>query len=94
LDKKDILELDNIRLSLLRYSIITSHILNLNYLFDGENFEILDFESNFNKKLISEMLHIKEQSNGINSQKDTELFDHFYYYLLDVSLITNFKFLI
>jgi len=34
LDKKDILESDNIRLNSLRHSIITSHIINLNYLFD------------------------------------------------------------
>jgi len=37
----------------------------------------------YNKKLVPEMLHIKEQKNGINSQKDTELLDEAYYCLLD-----------
>jgi len=35
----------------------------------------MDSESNYNKRLVSEMLHIKEQRNGINLQKDTELLD-------------------
>jgi len=48
---------------------VTEHILNLNHKFDWENVKILDTKSNYNKRLISEMLHIKEQTNGINSQK-------------------------
>jgi len=36
-----------------------------------------------NKRLVSEMLHIKEQKNRVNSQKDTELLDDAYYCLLD-----------
>jgi len=47
-------------------------------------FQILDTESNYNKRLISEMLHIKEQSNGINLIKDTEFLDESYYCLLDI----------
>jgi len=44
----------------------------------------MDSESNYNKRLISEMLHIKEQKNSINLQKDTELLDKSYFYLLDI----------
>jgi len=45
--------------------------------------KILDHEPNYNKRLVSEMLHIREQKNDINSQKDTELLDETYYCLLD-----------
>jgi len=44
----------------------------------------MDSESNYNKRLVSEMLHIKEQRNGINLQKDIELLDEFYFYILDI----------
>jgi len=44
---------------------------------------ILDSESNYNKKLILEMLHIKEQFNSINSQKNTEFLDDSYFCSLD-----------
>jgi len=66
-----------------RHLIISEHILNYNYSFDWEKVEILDRESNYYKRLIYEMLHIKEQKNGINSQKDTEFLEEFYYCLLN-----------
>jgi len=34
--------------------------------------------------LVSEMLHIKEQLNGLNTQKDTELLDNAYSDILDM----------
>jgi len=44
--------------------------------------EILDVERNFNKRLISEMINIKSQKNGINLQTDIEILDraHFSYF--------------
>jgi len=41
--------------------------------FDWDNIQILDTEPNYYKRSISEMLHIKEQANGINAQTDIEL---------------------
>jgi len=46
----------------------------------------MDIESNFNKRLISETLHIKEQLNDINLKK-VESLDDVYVYLL--TLISN-----
>lgn len=41
-------------------------------------------ESNYSKRLISEMLYsIKEQRNEINLQKDIERLDNSYFYLLN-----------
>jgi len=61
--------------------------------FDWDNIQILDTEPNYYKRSISEMLHIKEQANGINAQTDTELLDESYFDVLDsfqvISLIYN-----
>jgi len=42
---------------------------------DWDNTAILDREANYNKRLILEMIQIKEQKNGkfANSQKNTEM---------------------
>jgi len=66
-----------------RHSVISEHILNCNHRFDWEKIEILDTESNYNKRLVSEILHIKKQKNGINSPKDTEFLEVSYYCLLN-----------
>jgi len=47
--------------------------------FDWEGVEILDVERNFNKHLISEMINIKSQKNGINLQTDIEALDPAYF---------------
>jgi len=75
---------NNIKLDETRHSVITDHIVNHKHTFDWNNVRIMDSESNYNKRLVSEMLHIKEQRKGINLQKDTELLDESYFYLLDI----------
>jgi len=66
-----------------KHSVISEHIVNFSHDFDWENFIILDSEYNYNKRLASEMLHIKEQKNGINSQKDTDFLDESYFCILN-----------
>jgi len=72
-----------------RHSVISGHIIK-NHNFDWDNIAILDRKANYNKRLISKMIQIKEQKNGINSQKDTEMLDDFYFCLLDA--LANNKF--
>jgi len=74
----------NQKLTPLKHSVITEHILKHSHSFDWEKVEILDTEPNFFKRSVSEMLHIKEQLNGINAQKDTELLDDAYHDILDI----------
>jgi len=64
-------------------NVISEHILNFKHNFNWDNVKILDREPNWHKRLISEMLHIKEQKNGINLQRDTELLNESYFGLLD-----------
>jgi len=74
---------NNIKLDESKHSVISEHILNFKHKFDWDNVKVLDREPNWYKRLISEMLHIKEQKNGINLQKDTELLNESYFGLLN-----------
>jgi len=73
---------NNIRMDEIRHSIITDHILNHQHTFDWNIIKIMDSESNYNKRLISEMLHIKDKKNSINSRKDIKLLDESYICLI------------
>ena len=74
--------MNNIKLDPTKHSVISEHIIDCGHSFDWNKVSILDSESNFHKRIISEMIHIKEQKNGINSNKDTELLDNSYFDLL------------
>jgi len=75
---------NNIKSVSSKHSVITEHMLEFDHKFDWENIQILDAESNYYKRCVSEMLHIKEQPNGLNAQSDTELLDDSYFNILDV----------
>jgi len=59
-------------------SVITDHRIATNHEFDWDGVEILDTEKNYKKRLISEMIHIKKQKLGLNSQSDTDLLNPIY----------------
>lgn len=59
-------------------SVITEHRLNYGHDFDWQNVKILDHESFYHKRLVSEMLYIKRQKNSLNLQTDTENLHHSY----------------
>ena len=65
-----------------KHTVITEHALEYNHTFDWQNKKILDRETNYYERLISEMIHIKLQTNGINYMEDTELLDSGYSNLL------------
>lgn len=54
-----------------RHSVITDHRLN-NHEFVWDNVEILDEENTYGKRLMSEMIFIKRQTNSLNLQSDTK----------------------
>lgn len=59
-------------------SVISSHRLDFDHDFKWDKVRIWDREMSYGKKLISEMIHIKRQSNSLNKQLDTELFPDAY----------------
>jgi hypothetical protein len=75
--------MNNIRLDPSRHSVVTEHRIEHDHTFDWKKIKILDSEPNYKKRLVSEMIHIKQQNNGINSQKDTEFLHDTYFHLLD-----------
>jgi len=52
-------------------SVISNYRMEENHNFKWDKVDILDIESSYNKRLISEMVHIKKQKRGINRQNDT-----------------------
>ena len=48
------------------------HCLNEMHELDWDNIRILDTEQSLMKRRISEMIHIKDQTSGINKQSDKE----------------------
>jgi len=76
--------MNNIKLDPSRHSVVTEHRIKYDHTFNWEKIEILDSEPNYKKRLISEMIHIKQQNNGINSHKDTEFLHDTYFHLLDL----------
>ena len=65
-------------------SVISNHRLSTNHDFDWNDVQILDNESGYNKRLISEMLHIKKQKCGLNKQSDTEFLSETYLPILNL----------
>jgi len=62
----------NVKVDESRHSVITKHMLEKN---DWQNVKIMDFETNYFKRLISEMIYKKTQENGLNSVENIECLD-------------------
>ncbi|XP_018374076.1 PREDICTED: uncharacterized protein LOC108768217 [Trachymyrmex cornetzi] len=63
---------NHIRRNTTNRSVITEHRLEHNHDFQWDNVRILDEEPCYMKRLISEMINIKKQTNSLNLQTDTE----------------------
>jgi len=74
---------NHIRRNSTQASVITDHCIEFDHEFDWDNVEVLDEELNYNKRLISEMIHIKKQKQGLNLKKDTDLLHPIYNNLFD-----------
>ncbi|KYN15231.1 hypothetical protein ALC57_12529, partial [Trachymyrmex cornetzi] len=65
-----------------QHSVITEHRISHQHEFDWENIKIIDKERVLNKRLISEMIHIKKQRQSLNLQNDTYTLNPLYLELL------------
>jgi len=65
-------------------SVISEHRRNFNHEFEWDNIKIMDNELSYQKRIISEMVHIKKQQHGLNKQSDTELLPTSYIPILDL----------
>ena len=64
-------------------TVVSQHIIDSNHSMNWDEVQILDHESNYYKRLISESIYIKQQKNGLNLNEDTDLLDKTYFPLLD-----------
>jgi len=76
------MSIKNIKLNESKHSVVTKHMLDSGHSFDWTNVKIMDHETNYFKRLISEMIHIKTQINSLNSIDDIECLDSSYFNLL------------
>jgi len=65
-------------------SVISEHRRNFNHEFEWDNIKIIDNELSYQKRIISEMVHIKKQQHGLNKQSDTEFLPMSYIPILDL----------
>ncbi|KYN39275.1 hypothetical protein ALC56_06352 [Trachymyrmex septentrionalis] len=65
------------------HSVISNHRFDTDHVMDWDNAKILDSERSHYKRLVSEMIYIKMQKNGLNKQSDTERFPDLYLPLLE-----------
>ena len=63
---------NHIRYNTSARSVITEHRRQLDHEFKWDEVEILDEEPSYRKRLVSEMINIKKQKNGLNLQTDTD----------------------
>ncbi|KYN27905.1 hypothetical protein ALC57_02691 [Trachymyrmex cornetzi] len=66
-------------------SVITEHRLQTSHDFNWDNIKILDKEKFWNKRMLSEMIHIKKQKYRLNLQNDTYKLDPLYESLFSTS---------
>jgi len=74
----------NIKVEDSKHSVISKHMLENNHSFDWQNIKILDFKPNNYKRIVSEMIHIKTQGNGLNSVDDIECLDSHFNFLTKI----------
>jgi len=65
-------------------SVVSNHRLDCNHEMNWSGVTILDKESSYVKRIVSEMVHIKRQSNGLNKRSDTDLLLDAYLPIIDI----------
>jgi len=65
-------------------SVISEHRLEKNHDMNWTETTILDIESSYVKRIISEMIYIKRQDNGLNKNSDTALLPDVYSPIIDI----------
>jgi len=65
-------------------SVVSNHRLEYNHDMNWSEIAILDVETSYCKRIISEMVYIKRQRNSLNKQSDTDLLPDVYLPIIDV----------
>ena len=65
-------------------AVVYQDITNFSYEFDWNNVKIIDYESNYKKRLTSEMIHIKCNKHNVNKKEDVKFLNSSYVPLLRI----------
>jgi len=60
---------NNLKRDKSKHSVMSEHIIKYNHSFDWDNTRIMDRESNYFKRIVLEIIHIKEQKAGLNLKR-------------------------
>ena len=63
-------------------AVVKQHMNKFTHDFDWENSKILDYETNYKKRTLSEMIYIKCDKNNINKKEDVKSLNSLYFPLL------------
>jgi len=64
-------------------SVVSNHRIEHNHDMNWSEASVLDIERSYTKRIVSEMVHIKKQSYGLNKQSDTDLLPQVYLPIID-----------
>ena len=65
-------------------AVVYQHITNFSHELDWNNVKIIDYESNYKKRLISEIIHIKCNKHNVNKKEDVKFLNSSYVPLLRI----------
>ena len=65
-------------------AVVYQHTKNFSHEFDWNNVKIIDYESNYKKRIISEMIHIKCDKHNVNKKEDVKFLNFSYVPLLRI----------
>ena len=65
-------------------AVVYQHTKNFSHEFDWNNVKIIDYESNYKKRIISEMIHIKCNKHNVNKKEDVKFLNSSYVPLLRI----------
>jgi len=63
--------------------VVSNHRIEHNHDMNWDEATILDRESSYIKRIVSEMIYIKRQYNSLNKQSDTDLLPEVYQPIID-----------
>ena len=63
--------------------MVSLHRIENKHEFDWENTSVLDMESNYKKRLFSEMIYVKSNHNSINRKEDIQNLSTMYFPIIN-----------
>jgi len=73
----------HVAIAFFNFFLVSNHRIEHNHDMNWGEASVLDIERSYTKRIVSEMVHIKKQSYGLNKQSDTDLLPQVYLPIID-----------